>query len=30
MEAKKLMEVVEEDDDKDDAEELCNCKFTLA
>ena len=30
MEAKKLMEVVEEDGDEDDAEELCNCKFTLA
>lgn len=29
-EAEKLMEVLEEDDDEDDAEELCNCLFTLA
>jgi elongation factor 3 len=25
-----MMEVIEEDDDEDDAEELCNCQFTLA
>jgi elongation factor 3 len=30
VEAEKMMEVPEEDDDEDDAEELCNCQFTLA
>jgi len=30
VEAEKLMEIPDEDDDEDDAEELCNCKFTLA
>ena len=30
IEAEKLMEIPEEDDDEDDAEELCNCTFTLA
>jgi len=29
-EAEKMMEIPEEDDDEDDAEELCNCQFTLA
>jgi len=29
-EAEKMMEIPEEDDDEDDAEELCNCVFTLA
>lgn len=30
VEAEKMMEIPEEDDDEDDAEELCNCQFTLA
>ena len=30
VEAEKLLEVPEEDDDDEDAEELCNCTFTLA
>lgn len=30
VEAEKLMEIPDEDDDEDDAEELCNCTFTLA
>jgi len=30
VEAEKMMEVPEEDDEDDDAEELCNCQFTLA
>jgi len=30
IEAEKMLEIPEEDDDEDDAEELCNCKFTLA
>jgi len=30
VEAEKMIEVVEEDDEEDDAEELCNCQFTLA
>jgi elongation factor 3 len=30
IEAEKLMEVPDEDDEDDDAEELCNCTFTLA
>merc|ERR1712127_886796 len=30
VEAEKMMEVIEEDDNEDDAEELCNCLFTLA
>lgn len=30
IEAEKLMEIPEDDDDEDDAEELCNCTFTLA
>ncbi|KAL3918457.1 MAG: hypothetical protein SGILL_004228 [Bacillariaceae sp.] len=30
VEAEKLMEIPDEDDDEDDAEELCNCNFTLA
>jgi elongation factor 3 len=29
-EAEKMMEIPEEDDEDDDAEELCNCLFTLA
>jgi elongation factor 3 len=29
-EAEKMMEIPEEDDEDDDAEELCNCQFTLA
>lgn len=29
-EAEQMLEVPEEEDDEDDAEELCNCKFTLA
>lgn len=29
-EAEKMMEIPEEEDDEDDAEELCNCLFTLA
>ena len=29
-EAEKMMEIPEEDDEEDDAEELCNCQFTLA
>jgi len=30
VEAEGMMEVVEEEDEDDDAEELCNCQFTLA
>lgn len=30
IEAEKMMEIPEENDDDDDAEELCNCQFTLA
>lgn len=30
VEAEKMLEVPEDDDDEDDAEELCNCTFTLA
>mmetsp|Transcript_19208 Transcript_19208/g.28697 ORF Transcript_19208/g.28697 Transcript_19208/m.28697 type:complete len:1038 (-) Transcript_19208:524-3637(-) len=30
VEAEKMLVVPEEDDDEDDAEELCNCQFTLA
>jgi len=30
VEAEKLMEIPDEDDDEDDTEELCNCTFTLA
>jgi len=30
VEAEKMMEIPEEDDEEDDAEELCNCTFTLA
>jgi len=30
VEASKMLEIPEEDDDEDDAEELCNCQFTLA
>mmetsp|Transcript_43891 Transcript_43891/g.64467 ORF Transcript_43891/g.64467 Transcript_43891/m.64467 type:complete len:1038 (+) Transcript_43891:82-3195(+) len=30
VEAEKMLEVPEEDDDDEDAEELCNCQFTLA
>jgi elongation factor 3 len=30
VEAEKMMEIPEEDDEEDDAEELCNCQFTLA
>jgi elongation factor 3 len=30
VEAEKLMEIPEDDDEEDDAEELCNCTFTLA
>jgi len=30
VEAEKMMEIVEEEDEEDDAEELCNCLFTLA
>jgi elongation factor 3 len=30
LEAEKLMEIPEDDDEEDDAEELCNCTFTLA
>lgn len=29
-EAEKMLEVPDEDEDEDDAEELCNCQFTLA
>ena len=29
-EAEKMLEIPDEDDDEDDAEELCNCQFTLA
>jgi len=29
-EAEKMLEIPEDDDDEDDAEELCNCQFTLA
>jgi elongation factor 3 len=29
-EAEKMMEIPDEDDEEDDAEELCNCQFTLA
>jgi elongation factor 3 len=29
-EAEKMMEIPEEEDEEDDAEELCNCQFTLA
>ena len=30
VEAEKMMEVVEEEDEEDGADELCNCQFTLA
>jgi len=30
VEAEKMMEIPEEEDDEDDAEVLCNCQFTLA
>jgi len=30
VEAEKMIEIPEEDDDEDDTEELCNCTFTLA
>jgi len=30
VEAEKMMVIPEEDDEEDDAEELCNCQFTLA
>lgn len=30
VEAEKMMEIPEEDDEDEDAEELCNCQFTLA
>jgi len=30
VEAEKMLEIPEEDDEDDDAEELCNCQFTLA
>jgi elongation factor 3 len=30
VEAEKLMEIPDEDDEDEDAEELCNCQFTLA
>ena len=30
VEAEKMMEIPDEDDEEDDAEELCNCQFTLA
>jgi len=30
VEAEKMLEYVEEEDEDDDAEELCNCQFTLA
>jgi len=30
VEAEKMLEIPEEDEDDDDAEELCNCTFTLA
>lgn len=30
VEAEKMLEIPEEDDEEDDAEELCNCTFTLA
>jgi elongation factor 3 len=30
VEAEKMMEIPEEEDEEDDAEELCNCQFTLA
>eukprot|EP00529_Nitzschia_sp_RCC80_P005472 CAMPEP_0113461256 /NCGR_PEP_ID=MMETSP0014_2-20120614/11441_1 /TAXON_ID=2857 /ORGANISM="Nitzschia sp." /LENGTH=1037 /DNA_ID=CAMNT_0000352999 /DNA_START=115 /DNA_END=3228 /DNA_ORIENTATION=+ /assembly_acc=CAM_ASM_000159 len=30
VEAEKMMEIPDEDDEEDDAEELCNCNFTLA
>lgn len=30
VEAEKMLEVPDEDDEDDDAEELCNCQFTLA
>jgi elongation factor 3 len=30
LQAEKMMEVVEDEDEEDDAEELCNCQFTLA
>jgi elongation factor 3 len=30
VEAEKMLEIPEEDDEEDDAEELCNCQFTLA
>jgi len=29
-EAEKMLEIPDDDDDEDDAEELCNCQFTLA
>jgi elongation factor 3 len=30
IEAEKMLEVPDDDEDEDDSEELCNCKFTLA
>merc|ERR1719232_1687194 len=30
VEAEKMMEIPDEEDEEDDAEELCNCQFTLA
>jgi elongation factor 3 len=30
VQAEQMMEIPDEDEDEDDAEELCNCKFTLA
>lgn len=30
VEAEKMLEIPEDDDEEDDAEELCNCQFTLA
>merc|ERR1712151_421272 len=30
VEAEKMMEIPDDDDEEDDAEELCNCQFTLA
>jgi len=30
VEAEKMLEIPDDDDDEDDAEELCNCQFTLA
>merc|ERR1712195_309201 len=30
IEAEKMMEIPDDDDEEDDAEELCNCTFTLA